>query len=288
MKKHLALILAFLLLITPLVFSLSSCGMLPDAVIFQNDVYIIERKNGKCRLNFKEGNEKDQISTDGCVQYPPYIEFASLEAMTEALTSGTLDDYQLFIIRNFFERNEDDSIVILDPEKFLVPTLPLHNTIKTVQLCGDYCNFVLQAPQNSETDTKPTFYYFNQLSQESYDDNLSDFEEDVKGLNSPAYVDLVRTTTEDRNATVYEYSTEMGRFRQILYTVTRRNTTIYVREFYRIQASPNHPDAIVSETVPREVRLFGCDDGICFSVYDYNLTERPSMEWIGTFGIEEY
>ena len=89
MKRTVCLLLAAVMLFGTI---LTSCNTLPeipkDEVLFENDEYILERKDGVGRLNFKNGNQKDEISEGGCVVYSSVIGFIGMDQLMAAYRNG--------------------------------------------------------------------------------------------------------------------------------------------------------------------------------------------------------
>ena len=44
----------------------------------------------------------------------------------------------------------------------------------------------------------------------------------------------------------------------------------------------------VSDTVPRKVAIYGAQDGAYFYGSFIDFSERPSEEWLASFGLQEY
>lgn len=94
-----------------------------------------------------------------------------------------------------------------------------------------------------------------------------------------------RKNVEERNAEVIEYTSRYGdEFMRIRYTLSEANRTVIVDEVYAVNSS-RLPS---SETVPRTIRIFGVDNGVCYYVAMHGLTERPSEEWLLSFGMEPF
>lgn len=115
-NRTLFYIITLLLLLITFTLFFSACSIETVRTV-ETDSYTIEWKNGIGYLNFKNGNEKDDLYLDGCIQYSGTIEFDSVSDLRETLTQETLDEDQLFTIRNFFPRSEDGRILIIDPQK---------------------------------------------------------------------------------------------------------------------------------------------------------------------------
>jgi len=90
-------------------------------------------------------------------------------------------------------------------------------------------------------------------------------------------------TEEDRNATVYYSDLKSGTKRKdVIYSFSNGTHTTYVREMYNLETSTSVPcfmDVLVaSESDESEWMYFDM----------YNLTERPSMQWLAALGMKKY
>ena len=90
------------------------------------------------------------------------------------------------------------------------------------------------------------------------------------------------TTTEDRDATIIDYICFDGDvIKAITYTIETDEKTLVVVERHYIEYEDKSQK-------PYEVDIYGHQADEYFYVRLYNLTERPSIEWLSQFGIREY
>ncbi len=278
-------IITLLLLLITFTLFFSACSI-ENVRTVESDSYTIEWKNGVGYLDFKNGNEKDDLYLDGCVQYADTIEFESISELRETLTQATLDEDQLFTIRNFFPRSEDGRILIIDPQKIAVPTLPSDMMINYVTLKGTSCSF-RTAPQNEATSPVGFRGPFHFRTQEQHEDNIRYFENFGNTFDSKDGYELIsKTTSTDRNATIYEYIAPAGTFKRVHYVITDGDKTLHISENYRIAPPPDATYPVeTSETVPIELNIYGSVGETYFSVRNYSLTARPSIEWLSAWGV---
>ncbi len=83
--------------------------------------------------------------------------------------------------------------------------------------------------------------------------------------------------TDDRNATVIENQGLYGLVRRYLYEISDDSVAYTIREIYY--------DVEENSTVPDSVYVFIETDYQCYYVEWYGLTERPSVEWLTSFGL---
>jgi len=83
-------------------------------------------------------------------------------------------------------------------------------------------------------------------------------------------------TLDDRNATEIIYNG--GANKTIRYTLTVNGVEMLVDESYTLWMNAN---------VPQSVKMYGIKDSQCFEYSFYDLTERPSVEFLSSFGIQD-
>lgn len=105
---------------------------------------------------------------------------------------------------------------------------------------------------------------------------------------SDNYGKLVATYADEaRNGTVYHFAKEYGLGDNkmtldryfVIYEVSDAERTLYVLEEYH----SNNPQI----SAPTTVEAYGVHNGICFYLYISSPAERPSVEWLSSFGLKE-
>jgi hypothetical protein len=88
-------------------------------------------------------------------------------------------------------------------------------------------------------------------------------------------------TIEDRNARVVTYESYLSATprKMVTYSITSGGKTITIAERYNLNES---------DTIPFSINFWGNCDGAYFTGYMYGLTERPSYEWVASFGLKPY
>ena len=76
--------------------------------------------------------------------------------------------------------------------------------------------------------------------------------------------------------------------KKLTYDITVNNTVLHVEEEYILEIKNNVLET--SETVPHDISVYGenKENGTRFFVYVSDLAERPSIEWLSCFDMEEY
>ena len=246
--------------------------------------YSITEEDGSYYLNFSDGNEPPE-------EYSSQIAgllFDSLAEMQDAFINNKLTESQINQIKDKFSKDFQGRIQICDMNRLKQPALPSDLETGMVELTGQsYAFFVNSIHTDSISSESPILSagsYFQCLTKESYD---RIFEREYENFFERDTVHLTSTTAgPDRNSTVYDYYTNSAELRQIRYVLTVGSKTLYIDEGYRL----NIVDDLlpVSDTVPSRIDIYGCDDGRYFHVYLRGFSERPSVEWLSSFGLTDF
>lgn len=272
--------IAFILMII-----LSGCASEPAKVTdFEASTqYSITQNNGKYYLNFSDGNNPPKGYSSQCAD----IEFSSLTEMRNAFLNNKLSENQVNVIKDAFPKDSENRILICDMNQLYQPILPFDLVQNGVFLSGECYSFTLIHPEvdpaSIESLNMP-YGNFHYLTKELYD---RDFEYEYENLFERDTISLKSTTAgEDRNSLVYDYTTNAGNLRQIRYVLTDNTKTLYIDETYILNMTT---DVLpTSDTIPHRVDVYGIDNGRYFSITLFGFTERPSMEWLSSFGLTEY
>ena len=127
------------------------------------------------------------------------------------------------------------------------------------------------------------------LRQEVFERLIAEMQNWPETLVLYAYVDTtedVRTEREaERNAMVYYWDTRSGKEKkECIYTIEKDGQIFYVYEQYSLSEG----DGEFSAEVPQEVSVYGEYNGQYYSVDGSGFTERPSIEWLTSFGMVPY
>ena len=204
------------------------------------------------------------------------LRFDSLKDMKNAILNNGLTKEEMAIIYNSFPKNEN-GIRILDVRKLYAPVTPDGFKTMQVTLSGQTYAFIMQN-ENAVAS-------FSYLTKDIYTTKYGEF----KNFADNSLI-TIQTTEKilERNATVEWYTTSVAKLKRIYYEINVGETKLTVEEEYVIE----HQESFVktSETVPSTVTIYGENesDGTYFQVYLSYLSERPSVEWLSFFALEEY
>ena len=250
----------------------------------QPSQYSIIEENGSYYLNFSDGNEPpEEYSSQSAT-----VDFDSLAEMQDAFLNNKLEEYQINQIKDIFPKDSQGRIQIWDMNNLQQPTLPFDLVLGSVGLTGQryvfFVNSIHADSVSSESPIQSAGSYFQCLMKESYDEY---FKRKYEDFFEKKTVHLTSTTAgPDRNSTVYDYYTNAAELRQIRYVLTVGSKTLYVDESYILSIIDDLLP--VSDTVPSSIEIFGCDNGRYFHVYLSGFSERPSVEWLSSFGLTDF
>ena len=261
MKKCICFIIILLLV------SLCGCA---EKEILSNDIYTIRETNdGECVMSFHKQlaypNKGLQAS-----EIPPKFIFDSLGDMKRTIEEGAFNETSQKNIQKFFGNNSTE-VAICNINALSDAKLPESCTSNTVHWYGSTYSIDVGDGEiygNVKVTTKA----------------LVDWEEESWGNRtaSNTAISIVSEGTDPaRNAAVivFDAVTVGERWKEIRYNYTSGDTSMVILERYLCSES---------ETVPQAAYLWGQSNGEYFIVYLYGFTERPSYEWITSFGLKPY
>lgn len=244
--------------------------------------YTITLKDRIYYLNFSDGNDISTPNTDIGLQSFD-LKFQSLEEMKEVFLNNQLSKTQIETMKIGFPKN-DNGIMIANMNELYEPTIPIELTLGDICLNGLSYSFSFE-PCDASTD--PMSGFVSILPQSIYDRNYLTV---LANLYKEHINSLTQENITDRNATVYEYSTQNSEKKLINYDIMIGNKTLHISEHYTVSwhADYSIPGQLISDSIPSHIQIFGCENGQYFEVGIYGISERPSVEWLSSFGITEY
>ena len=275
--KKVQIVILFLMMLSFLL-----CFVGCKEVVSQTENYTIERIDGTCYLTFSDGFEPRARSPYESFR-PLNVLFSSVDEMFHTLTNGMLDDGDLQVIYSLFA-TDNGYYRIVDPYNVNIPVLPEGRIFTTVSVSsgGSYSFSVKNLTGEHDGG-------FDVITEEYYEKRVSDlrerFAETFEKSHPHQTVSYVGVESE-RNATVYESKNESLEYRHKIYSLSEGNKTIYVHETYRLM--DKNSDARNSSTVPSLICLYGSDNGVFFYCHTSQWTERPTEEWLLSFGVTLY
>lgn len=236
--------------------------------------YDIIEINGQYYLNFNNYSKEQGTTTNGFAL--DFIEFSSISELKSTIKSGTLQGWQLDIIKESFPKDDTNGIKICNINNLYRPILPTSMKNTSVAWMGENYTFVIE----SEIANGDFHYHTKEQYDGRYKKNYSD------RLSSSSVTVKNEGTTSERNATIYDISTSAGDFQFIRYSLSTASKTLVVDEIYRLRM--NDESLATSANTPYFITIYGIENGVHFVVELSELEERPSVEWLMSFGIKEY
>jgi len=235
--------------------------------------YTIQRINGNCYIVFDDISAyKIQPPEDGtCIYVLPGLEFSSvkeLKELSDKVTQRKLDEDDKRHIANYFGKDEN-GIPICDFDQLLVPQLPEGYEL----LGGVWEGRLYYLCSESQSQGTATFYSY---SAKAYEDIFqrkytNAFDEAFR----KEHPELREERLTDRNAVQFSYKNG----RNIRYTLSAGDKTFAVDEIYSSNAD---------DVVPRSVKLYCADGEFNYIIELRPLSERPSVEFLLSLGMEVY
>lgn len=207
------------------------------------------------------------------------LSFDSLEDMRNRIMNNLLTEGELAIMQSSFPKTEDGNVIVPNMNDLYQPILPDDLGCAQVGLCGTTYTFHLDA--NSLLGSGYVHFYDDEAYDNVFAEQYTNFFDNERITVVESWQD------EDRSSTVTLYTTNAGTFHHVIYTISNNGKDIIVSETYCIE-SKNSILLKASDTVPYRMNVFVQDNGNKCRIYLTRLTERPSVEWLSSFGVEEY
>lgn len=241
----------------------------PARMVTENDIYAIMDNDGTYTLRFHEPlPDKDKGNANLSSPGGTYVNFDTVAKMKEAIETGNFSKQQLDTIRNRFAR-KDGEILSVNTNKLYEAALPEEMEATKVTWNGQTYNFRIES--NYDDAVSGTLMFETKDRHNTHKEDMMKFMEINK--------DVVQYKEDDRDATVYEYTSAFGiSMRIIIYTLQTDGKTVMVHETYRMSGT---------EAKFQGVWLCGEQDGAYFYA-DIEGDSRPSVEWLLSIGLKPY
>ena len=236
----------------------SALGTDQWAVDDPNNDYSLSVVDGRNYLNFDGGNAS-YSSIKGTVY------FETVDAMVTAIRTNSLSPDQCETIRNSFPQDEN-GIRIVDLDHVFDAALPDELISRGVVWEGPSYAFEFD-------DENSVFGNLRVLTKEDYETLYAD--QYTAFFDRAGITVLSRGNVADRNAEAVLYESPDGTLRAIRYALANGVTVV---ETYFAPGG-------TSSAIPVTVELYGETDAAAFYATLYELTERPSVEWLSQFGV---
>ena len=252
--------------------------------------YTLVNEAGENYMVFSDEYLSNLTSEDMQGSILGYLTFDSVEEFKTAVTEGKMTQKdQEFVAKNFIQ-DETGRIKTCDFNDLQIPIVP--SDIELVggvdwQINGEEYSF------NVRSLDEKIGGYVMLMPPERYQYSINDFYE--SSIYNPAVKieksDVLNSWDEwERHSKTIYTSTKNAKTKYIIYKFEYKGMNFHVVEHYTLWASPEiaplMPEA--SDSVPVTVTINGKKDDHGFKISLHGFTERPSMEFIKSFGIQKF
>lgn len=249
----------------------------------RNERYTIFYKDGTCYMRFaddifaKTETWRALSRASGCIALV-YPKFDSVAEMKAEILSGDLDDSQLYAI--WFTAKDKKMVEIYDLDKLQIPLLPTDYTLTRAKWYG--ISYSVGFKGNSAVVSSGSV---SCMGEEKY---RSLFEQQLAIATNENHKVMSDTVVSERNARVIHSSTGVAELRDVFYTLSGANGyTLHIMETYVLRYYRN-TSTDTSDTVPQSIHMFGTNGENYFHSYFHKPKERPSVEWLSSFGLTPF
>ena len=282
-KKIFALFITFVMVM----FALSACSdpapaenttKTPEQTkeILQEPIASYVEKEDKQYIVFAEdrlAELKQDVNQSMRADYP---KFNTLSEMKAYIKAGDFTDSEVLTLLRNGAINEANQLEVFNIEKLYDIQIPSNMEIEGYAWEGKTYYIDLKA------DPMRGFAYV--MDQENYEYKLQEEETFFRQQNVEVVSD---EQISDRNARERRFKSDVAEGRTVYYTLENNGNTMLVIEHY-CHKRYNGDTYKVSETDPYTVEIIGENGDAYFWVCILDLEERPSVEWLSSFGIADY
>lgn len=246
--------------------------------------YVLQYRDGKNYLVFDDISKYTSLASDG--EYIMEVEgvtFESMKDFKDTVVGGKLTDAQKVAVSQF-KKDETGNIMTPDFNNLYVPVLPSGCTT----IGGVYWNnggyaFSIENEKKVYVDMVmiATEECYNSIYTERYNRISSDNK----------MIKITKTEELDGGKTAIYYTTDVGEFMQLTYTLTSGNKTCTVFKKYALDIHDISlkDDIPTSSTVPETISLFFVENGHYYMTnYIKPHGEDVDDSFFMSFGITRY
>lgn len=244
--------------------------------ILQDPIASYVEKEDKQYIVFAEdqlAELKQDINQSNRADYP---EFDTLSEMKAYIKAGDYTDSEVLSFLRGGAINEADQLEVFNIEKLHDIQTPSNMEIEGYAWEGNAYYIELKG------DPMRGFAYV--MDREGYEFKLQEEEFFFQQQNVEVVSD---EQIEDRNARERCFKSAVAEGRTVSYTLENNGNTMLVIEDY-CHKRYNGDTYKVSETDPYTVEIIGKNGDAYFWVCILDIEERPSVEWLSSFGIVDY
>jgi hypothetical protein len=244
------------------------------------DVTVID---GKCYLNFTDGNEAETTAQGDLVfgGDHTYLIFSSLAEMKQKLQENTLTATEINTVKAYFQRNET-GFEICNVANLMTTVLPDGWCNTRVDLLGATYRIGVDGGESN-----PHLSGIMRLSESSQWDKM--YADELELIQTKTNINHTTETFDGIPCEVYTYTTSTSTLKDVFLTIPGEDGKADINVLLIYVLDTIYPDKLtVSETISTHLYMYG---ETYSTYYDYTLlglTEAPTVEWLSSFSIAPY
>ena len=251
---------------------------LPDEILVDNEIYTYYRQDGLCYLNFKSGNDRismDLDEKDGCDHR---FWFGSMEEAYQWLCCPVFTEHTKEIFRHCWPLDSEKGFYMPDLQQLYVAETPEDYKLDSVDFWGHRFVLIYQTQERLASGRYGAFT-LTCLSEDSFREKLKNYYRFARGsANRKLYTDF-----NEKGATIYEYETDVGKHRHVLYTAKTEQIVWFYEDHYYVDKSYLEEGYHFARPT-----VFGCLNGLYFSFVNHYSDWDALYEVIPQIRIVDY
>ena len=272
----------FCVLLALLIVALCGCdGRIRGEVLYSNENYEIIQSGEVCYLQFQKDKYFGGTSGDG-MSVKEYPTFRTISEMREGVIKGDFTENELRTLQNDAFKH-GGALPVTDLNNLYEITVPSNASIRCYVWYGGYYAAIF-----SHGNSEQSFII------QDYESHIDLLDEDNKTFERVAsrydFQEIWRGTDTVTGEQALHYSNSAGSWTISLYTIRAGGKTLHIKETW---AGPcpyveeNCDEAIYGGHIMK-MRIIGEENGEYFWYNLGNMSERPSAEWLMSFGLTPY
>lgn len=234
--------------------------------------YSLIKKDGNYYISLRGSHDK---GPRGCME-EIYVQFDSFDDMIKRITENELTQDELADIERGFTKAANGQIPIFDIYNMMTPTLPEGVNTDYIKW---YDGMTYQLHFAGSEQMKGIVEYYG-------GNNEHYFNHSICVQNGGSHTE--KTHIDDRNSDIYIFTSGYGEAKCVCYNISGQNgdEIIHVEEYYLLNSEEY--SSWVSDTAPFYLQIWRTIESQKLYVAIYLLPERPSVEWLSSFGLQAY
>ena len=243
-------------------------------VVSENSQYSVIYDDGQYSMRFVGGFQQYKPTGNGNIS-AEYATYTSLKAMKQGILNGKFTKEQLRTLWIRADYNSSGEVIITNLGKLFEPKLPEDLKVRSVLWMGKIYQFSFDS--TAFTSKRINGGVSCLYDEETYNRRIA--KENAMLFENDELFFLPEETDAERDGTVYTWQYNGYTTRRIIYTYKTEEKELLVHEQYYMEES---------SVVPHDIQIWGKENGAWFYVLMRDFNERPSYEWVTSFGLKPY